>query len=190
MHEIYTTPALVIVSLLLVNACANREPLRSRLDDTTGLTVVTMQNPVVLARPTRLAVAARDYAYLGPVEINRRGEREHFLWIGLASTVDHARVDQPPPQAESLALLVDGVPMILPLSEWNSDLDVPPYAGSTPVYASLAARASLDQIRRIAGAQSVQVRIVTASGRALAYRHWDGEWPAWASFAAAAPGNP
>ena len=146
-------------------ACASPDALHSRLDDDTGLTVVTMHEPVVLARPTRMAVAARDYAHIGPVEVNRMGRREYYLWIGLSSTVDRERVAEPAPRAETLALLIDGQPSVLPLTDWNPELELPPYASSTPVYASLAARASLEQIQRIAAAGDVEVHIGTAQGR-------------------------
>jgi len=179
-----------ILFALVLAACAPAGTLQSRLDETTGLTVVTLKDPLVLARPTRLSATARDYAYLGPVEINRMGEREHFLWIGLASTLDRARIAEPPPQASTLALVVDGLPMILPLSEWLPELEVAPYSGNTPVYLTLAARASADQIRRIAAAESISVHIVTESGNTLNYRVWRGERPAWSAFAAGGSGNP
>lgn len=177
----------MLVFVTLVSACSVSESLVSRLDEATGVTVVSMEVPIVLARPTRLAVAARDYAYLGPVEINRMGRREYFLWVGLASTVDRPRVSEPPPRAMTLALVVDGLPMIVPLTDWNPDLEAPPYDGTTPVYASLAGRASFDQIMRIAAAESVVVHIITDSGGSLDYRLWDGDWPDWATFTARSP---
>ena len=74
----------VAVVVLAVSACTAQEPLATRLD-TSGLTVVTVDEPVVLARPVRqLTVAARDYAYIGPVQINRMGNRDHYLWVGTA----------------------------------------------------------------------------------------------------------
>lgn len=188
-HSILNVLLVGLMSMLAV-ACTSRDPLLSRLDEPTGLTVVTLEQPLVLARPTRLAVAARDYAYVGPVEINRNGRREHYLWVGLASTLDRARLKQSPPLAESLALLLDGAPMVLPLKDWEPDLEAAPYAGQSPVYAAFAARASLAQIERIAAAGVVEVRIVTAAGAAYPYRHWSGDFPDWAAFTAAAPDNP
>ena len=187
------TPAWLgpMVVLILTAGCATREPFNSRLDAATGLTVVALHEPVTVARAAdRLTVAGRDYAYLGPVEINRMGQREHYLWLGMASTVDRALVGETPPRATELILIVDGVPMRFPLSTWSPQLDTPPYAMIAPVYDSLAGRASLDQINRIAAAESLEVHIVMDVGKSAAYRWWDGSWLEWETLAAQAEHRP
>jgi len=188
-HKTKRHLCLMLLVAISATGCTSSEPLQSRLDESTGLTIVTIDTPVVLARPTRLAVAARDYAYLGPVEINRMGDRTHYLWIGLASTLDRARVSAQPPQVTTLVLIVDGSPMTLPLANWDIDLEVPPYTGNTPINDSLAARATVDQIERIARADTVVVYLITKSGTSLAYRVWDGDWLRWSAFATDAAGN-
>lgn len=170
---------------LVLSACATHAPVISRLD-TSGLTVVTLGDAVVLARPVRqITAAARDYAYIGPVEINRMGNRDHYLWVGLASTVDRALADVAPEGASTLALLVDGQPMRLPLSEWRMKLDESPYRSTVPIYATLSAHASLDQIQRIASADSVAVHIVTNTGQTTHYQRWHGAWESWSALASA-----
>lgn len=167
------------IAVFVLSACAAQTPVNSRLD-TSGLTIVTLDDAVVLARPVRqITAAARDYAYIGPVEINRMGNRDHYLWVGLASTVDRAFADVAPAGASSLALLVDGQPMKLPLSEWSMTLDEPPYRSTVPIYATFSAHASLDQIQRIASANSVAVHIVTDSGQTTHYQRWHGAWQEW-----------
>ena len=167
---------------LAMFACTTQPPVTSRLDSS-GLTVVSLNDVIVLARPVRrLTAAARDYAYIGPVEINRMGQREYYLWLGLASTVDHAFADVSPADAKLLAILVDGQPMMLPLTDWSEALDRPPYETVVPVYASLSARASLDQIQRIAGAASIEVHIISNSRSAARYRMWQGAWSSWSLF--------
>lgn len=49
---------------------------------------------------------------------------------------------------------------------------------------SLAARASLGTIQRIAEAGEVEVHIGAVGGRTLRYRVWHGDWPGWAAFVA------
>lgn len=170
------------IAALATFACSSQPPVTSRLDSG-GLTVVALNDAVVLARPVRqLTVAARDYAYIGPVEINRMGQRNYYLWLGLASTVDRALADVSPADAESLAILVDGQPMILPLTNWGADLDRPPYETGVPVYAKMSARASLDQIHRIGEATSVEIHIVSSSSSADRYRVWQGAWSSWSLF--------
>jgi len=189
MNNQLTCPThLTIVALLasvMLSGCATGEPLSSSLDSN-GVTVVTLDDPIVLARPVRqLAAAARDYAYLGPVELNRMGKRDYYLWVGLASTVDRKLIDVTPADVHALTLLINGLPMTLPLVEWAKDPDQPPYKTSAPLYATFAARISLDQILRIAGASSVQAHFVSTSGGSRRYRLWQGDWTSWTWLAAA-----
>lgn len=169
--------------ILLVTGCASREPLNSWFDTDTALTYAAMHEPLVVARPVnRVTVAGRDYAYLGPIDINRMGRRDHYLWIGMASTVDRALLDEAQPQAVNLVLIVDDVPMDFPLRPWNPGLEALPYPVSTPVYESFVARASLDQIDRIAAAESVSVQFALHDGRAASYDLWSGSWIDWSGF--------
>ena len=179
-HQLY---CFVVIVVLAISACTAQSPLTTRLDSS-GLTVVALDEAIVLARPVRqLTVAARDYAYIGPVEINRMGNREYFLWVGLASTVDRKFADASPADADMLALIVDGQPMKIPLGEWNMTLDESPYRSTVPLYATHAAHASLDQIERIASANSVAVHIITSSGRTTQYQRWRGDWQTWSALA-------
>lgn len=175
-------PALVVI-LAALAACASTNSVSSRLDSS-GLTVVTLNEVIVLARPTRhLAIAARDYIYMGPVEINRMGGLQHYLWLGMASTVDRTLARVAEPQAATLALVLDGTPMSLPLTNWDTELlDAPPYESSVPVYKSLGAPVSLDQLTRIAHAKSIEVYLVNDKGASADYAQWEGQWPQWTAF--------
>ena len=51
-----------------------------------------------------------------------------------------------------------------------------------PLYATYAARASLDQIERIAGATNVEALFVTEHGTVERYRAWEGGWGNWTLF--------
>ncbi len=170
------------VSVVLLAGCTTQSSSVSRLDSS-GLTVVTLTDAIVFARPVRtLAAGARDYAYIGPIEINRMGDRQYYLWIALASTVDRGLAGLDPAHAVELVLVVDESPMVLPLIEWDTTLDHPPYNSTTPIYATLAAHTSLDQIRRIAGANSVELHFVVAAGNTARYQRWQGEWTALSEF--------
>lgn len=164
-------------------AACTSPPLSSSRLDSSGLTVVTVADAILLARPVRtLAASARDYAYIGPVEINRMGKREYFFWIGLASTVDRDLLGLNPADAIALALFVDQKPMVLSLSDWDTRLDIPPYESEAPVYAMLAAQTSLDQIHRIARATSVELHIIATESDAARYEAWEGSWSSWDGF--------
>lgn len=172
------------VLLCTLAGCAASLPSPSRLDSS-GLTVVTEPAAVVFANPVRtLATGARDYAYLGPVEINRMGHRQYYFWVGLASTIDQDYVRRELPDADTLVLIVNGEPMMLPLSEWKTDLDVPPYESSAPVYAVFSAETSISQIHRIANAEFVELYLVAGDELDARYLPWDRLWMAWRGFPA------
>ncbi|MBT8079897.1 MAG: hypothetical protein KJO31_15065 [Gammaproteobacteria bacterium] len=170
-----------LVTILLAG-CVSVPEAESRLDSS-GLTIVALADAIVLARPVRtLAAAARDYAYVGPVEINRMGRREYLLWIGLASTVDREMLGVQLPDATGLVLIVDGEPMALSLAAWNTRLDHPPYDATAPIYAVVAATTSLDQIARIAAADSVELHLIAEDNVTAHYRPWQGTWASWSAF--------
>ena len=171
------------VCAVLFAGCVTQSTIVSRLDSS-GLTVVTLSDAIVFMRPVRtLAAGARDYASIGPIEINRMGERQYFLWIGLASTVDRELAGLVPMDASELVLIVDESPMVLPLITWDTALDISPYVSSAPVYATLAAHTSLDQIHHIANANVVELYFVVDAENTARYQRWQGEWMAFSDFA-------
>jgi len=183
---------LLITKATLLHGCAAPgEPLDSRLDRSSGLTVVSQTEVIVLARPMpSMATTARDYAYLGPVEINRMGVREHYLWLGIGSTLDRGFFGATLPRPTALHLVVDGGPMTLPLSGWNEDIETPPYTVSTPVQQHLRTRVSLDQLNRIANAASVDVHIVAGENASAQFELWTGRWSELAIFTDAVAPQP
>ena len=186
--------AALLTASTLCGCASTVAPVESRLDMNTGVTVQTLDQAIVLARPIpRLATSARDYAYLGPVEINRMGTREYYLWIGIGSTLDRSFAGEPRPTATTLHLMLDGEPMPLPLSAWHEEIDAPPYAVGTPGHEHLRTRVSLDQLRRIGRAGSIDVRIGGAGATTGRYRIWHGGWDEFANFTnevAASPSMP
>ena len=165
-----------------VIGCSAQPAKTSRLDSS-GLTIVTHDDVVIVARLARkLAAGAHDIAYIGPVEINRMGHRDYYFWIGLASTVDRDLVGVAAANNVALALVVDGEPMILPLSEWDTSLDIPPYPSTVPIYETLMASTSLDQIHRIADAESIEIHMIADADNAVRYQAWHGTWSTWSEF--------
>ena len=185
MQRSNTLPTALIVILAALTGCAGSNTTVNTRLDTSGLTVVTLDDVVVLSRATpHLTKSARDYAYLGPVEINRMGKLQHYLWLGMATTVDRSLARQPDTQATTLALILDGTPMSLPLNNWDTELlDEPPYKTGVPVYASLGAPVSLDQVSRIASATSIEIYVIDEDGTSAGFQQWgEVEWPQWTAF--------
>lgn len=145
--------ALATLSALVAGCVLTRDgaKLRQRLDESSGETITTLDEPATFAldRPM-LAANARDYVYLGPVEINRSGTRSYALWVAYCSTI--ARNDGREFAAPARAyLMIDGEPMELgsaephaPLADW---LYRPPVVGGSKVMYALT-RAQLAAIAR------------------------------------------
>ncbi len=176
------TRFLVVLIGVTLASCA-RQPIEHSRLDSSGLTVVTLGEAVLLAHAVpRVAAGARDYAYIGPVEINRMGLREFYLWISLASTIDREYLGLTPVDATELVLIVDDEAMEFSIGILNTDLDVAPYASSAPVYATLEVSTTLDQIRRIAAAETVELHLIADTNRNSQYQFWKGDWAEWQRF--------
>ena len=138
---------------------------------------------VTLARAApRFSEAARDYLYVAPVEVNETGTRRHYLWLGLATTIDHAWASAAPNHAETLVVSFDGVPVAIPLASW--DPVPPPFAAPAPIYEVRRAQVTLDQLERLATAASIEVELVTADGARTSFGLWRGQWADWLPFLA------
>lgn len=167
-------------AMLVLNACATSQSLEPRFDDQTGVTWTTLSEPVAMAHANpQLSTAARDYLYVGPIEMNERGTREDFLWFGLATTVPDVFTADLASMPESLVLQVDGLNFEIPVVQWDEPA---PYETPATVTHSVTARISLDQIGLIAGAEHVSVELHHEDGSSVAYEHWNGEWIDWVEF--------
>jgi len=167
----------IVVLLALLTACSSSAPLvREQLDTLTGVTVLSATQPVVLySDNSGYAAHARDYVYLGPIEVNNMGQRTYFLWLGIWSTMrDDERLLHQRNGFESVVLFVDGEPLPLELAGWTLDtigvsapVYVKPVAGATDAYY----RVTVDQIRLLSTARSVELR--TGMTQPASYSLWD-----------------
>jgi hypothetical protein len=172
----------LLVVAALTAGCAAEAPLTSALDEK-GRTEVRATTLMTLARPVpRFSEAARDYLYLAPVEINERGTRHHYLWLGLATTVDHRWLWAERGEPATLVLVFDGLPVAVPLSPW--DAAPPEFATPAPRYAELRAAVTLDELEHLATAGSIDVALLTADGERLEFAPWRGSWGDWLPFVA------
>jgi hypothetical protein len=178
------TPRVKVVAGLatLLTGCAANVPIESALD-AKGRTESHATALVALARPApRFSEAARDYLYVAPVEVNETGTRRYYLWLGLATTIDHAWASAERNHAETLIVTFDGVPVAIPLSAW--DAAAPAFATPAPVYEIRRAQVTLDQLERFATAASIDVELVTSDGARTSFARWRGRWTDWLTFVA------
>jgi hypothetical protein len=180
-------------SLALVGACQSGGGTREQLDPQSGITWLSESDPVVYARTeTRYSRSARDYIYLGPVETNRRGTREYFLWVGIATTLDRGYFAPAIEAPNVLFVRVRGDLLELELRPWVErvpDLrDVSVYRPRVQLLDQLAARVSLDQLVLLSSEPIEVVRTRSGEGRTREYFRWEGD-SGWPSFLARAGGG-
>ena len=176
---------IVIASVL--SSCSTSGPLvEQKLDNVTGVTVTRSTAPVVLYRDnSAYAAHARDYVYLGPVEVNRMGSNSYYLWLGIWSTMrDEARFAQRD-GFETVILYADGEPLPLEFAGWTLDaigVSEPVYVKPVASAADAYYRVTVDQIRLIAESSEIRLRVGTAQPKS--YALWDKQGSANASMRA------
>jgi hypothetical protein len=180
------------VSLLLLFAagCASTQNVsasRQYLDSGTGITVTSLDSPVIFYHDDpRIAANSRDYLYVGPVALNRAGKVSYYLWFGNWSMIDRlAGAQSETASLEGVVVFVDGKPMAMDdqiSANEKARLKQHPY--SSPVERARTAymRVSWDQINRFAAAQTVVVQI-DGPAKARTYTLWKGNVDSFASFA-------
>jgi hypothetical protein len=175
----------IAVAAASLAGCAVDTSLRSELDDR-GQTWVSFDATVTLARPApRFSHAARDYLYVAPVETSTNGVRRHYLWVALGTTVDRSRPEAALPEAATLLLTLDGLPLTLALDEWTAREGERLYSVPAPPYEIRRASVSLDELARIAVAGAIEASVIAADGSVASYDLWDGQWSEWEGFVAA-----
>ena len=177
--------ATAILATLLGAGCVSTTTLvEEKLDLGTGVTVTHTTAPIVLDRDnSAYAAHARDYVYLGPVEINRMGEYSYYLWLGIWSTISDADRSYQRDGFESITLYADGEPLQLELLGWTLEsigVSEPVYVKPVASAADAYYRVTMDQIRLLANAQEIELHAGTAPVRV--YLMWDRQGSAHASL--------
>ena len=158
---------------LVLTACASQPTSDlSWLDPQTGVTVTRAAEYVVFARDnSAMAAYARDFAYMGPVGVNRSGMREYYIWVGLWGSM-RPDLTEVRDAFESITIVVDGEPMPLEVAGWtNGSIGVsrPVYLHPVAAGADAYYPVTIDQIRMIAEAGTVEIR---AGGMSGVYLPW------------------
>ncbi|HEY5644275.1 MAG TPA: hypothetical protein VIS31_15510 [Woeseiaceae bacterium] len=176
-----------LLATALLCACGSTGPLvADRLDELTGVTVTRATKPLVLYRDRSAQAAfARDFVYLGPVEVNNMGRRQYFVWLGIWSTTDSASSAADIGDLDTVVIYADGEPLRLDLAGLTPDsigVSEPVYV--KPVASSMDAyyRVTTDQIRVIAEARDIE--LMTGAARPQRFLPWDNTSTAMESLRA------
>ena len=176
--------AAILIALLGAGCVTTSTLVEEKLDLGTGVTVTHSTAPIVLYRDnSSYAAHARDYVYLGPVEINRMGEYSYYLWLGIWSTISDADRSYQRDGFESITLYADGEPLQLELVGWTLEsigVSEPVYIKPVASAADAYYQVTIDQIRVIANAREIELHAGTAPVRV--YLMWDRQGSAHASM--------
>lgn len=178
----------IALAASLLAGCAHDAALIERLDGH-GVTIARDTAPLVFARTeSRYSRSARDYLYLGPVETNRQGVRDYYLWVGIATTLDRGFIAPAVEIPDMLYLTVQGEPIELPLRPWSEVLPDGglelPYETAVETKTSLAARVTLQQLELFAAEPLTSIATAATGADTREYFRWE-ERQGWADFIAA-----
>jgi hypothetical protein len=178
--------ACLLCLLWVARSHAADEGVREYVDETTAASITASTRALIFARErTDLAVNARDYITLVPVEINRSGKRACF-WSGyLWSTIDRRKRESWLAKGDELVLLADGRPM--PLR--NSTTTLRDQGVAEPITPSPARRAiavlfavNPEEIAYVSHASQVRIELLHA-GTTETFTLWKGQPDTLSTFA-------
>ena len=162
--------------LFLIAGCVGPDSLAlERMDPLTGVTVTRAPEPMVMYRNlSGQSAFGREYVYVGPVQVNKMGQRSHFLWLGIWRTADASDPAQTIDDFETIVIYADGEPLSLEAAGWT-----PGAVGlSESAYAKPVASAvdgyyavTIDQMRLIAESNDLELR--AGSLQPQRYVPWD-----------------
>ncbi len=170
--------SLALAALAATAGCSGGGRALERLDPRSGITLLRGATVLVFARTEpRYSRSARDYVYVGPVETNRQGVREYYLWVGVGTTLDRGFLAPGMSEPRMLYIDVAGEPMELPLKSWTTlvptGFDAPIYATAVPVADEFAARVTLQQLALIDAERPEVVSVAAAEGVLRRYIRWE-----------------
>jgi hypothetical protein len=167
-----------VVAVLLAAGCATPESAgggREYLDEVTAATITVGSPTLVFARERpELAVHARDYLTLVPVDVNRAGTHSQYFYGYVWSTLDKRGQAEEATDARSFDLVVDGRRIALtPVAGQLRDLGLgePPLPSPARSAQVLVAPTSREVQAFVAGARELRV-VATHDGGAERFELW------------------
>lgn len=166
------------VFLFCVSSCATfGASTIETLDPLTSVTLTAVKTPMIFYRDNSGHSAyARDFANLGPIQVNRSGQYRYFLWIGIWSTGQDTDDTRRRDSFESPVLFIDGEPFQLQVAGWSPEsIGASKAIYSKPVASAIDAyyEVTLDIIRLMANSSNVRLR--SSGGYAASFEPWNDQ---------------
>lgn len=175
------TRALPAFLACALTACAAQPqgPVNERLDQGTGTTTQVLDRPVELLVEGSRGALNDPFAYLGPFETNRMGEREVYLWVAAPQGDSPLAL----PQLECDSQPLPAAAFAGNLSELG--LTQPPYAQPAPWSAQWYFRLPAAAVECLGTARELAVVTRDAAGQRRRYSAAAEAFPSLAAFRAA-----
>jgi hypothetical protein len=187
------TPILLFVAILaaVLQSCSSIPAIEDRFSQATATTWRVAGDTMVFERTeARFSRSARDYVYLGPVAVNRRGSYEYLLWVGVGSTIDRGFLAPEAALPDVITLVVNDEPMQLTVADWSDYAtgleSETPYDPPVTVQRHLVARVTRDQIVLFNSRGIDRLIVHTLDGNSLEFGRW-GERIGWQAFVDTSP---
>ena len=165
--------------LLAVGACASRpvDGPREQPDEKSAITVTVAPGKLVFARErSELAVHARDYLTLVPVDVNRSGSHARYFYAYVWSTIDKRGVPAPDAGQVQFEIVADGrrIPLTpLEVAPGELGLAEPPVRAPSSQARLIIALTNRDTLEYLARASDVRA-VARHGGLSAAYELWSG----------------
>jgi len=175
----------LIVMMSIVGCTTPPSMVLETLDPLTAVTVSSINTPFVLLREQPSTSAdADEYIYLGPIKVNKAGQYDFYLWVGVWSAgrpIDLAAYRH---DLEKIIVFADGEPFSLGVVGWT-----PAAIGtSEPAYLNPRAwgsdayyQVTAEQVRQFSVANDIVLQISDASSDEFVL--WDEQEVARADLA-------
>jgi hypothetical protein len=185
--------AVTSLSALVAGCAGTREhsDVRDYLEQSTGISVTYLTTAAAFRRgQPGLASSGRDHVYLGPIVVNRGGEKSCWLWLGIWSTVDRqVRNDRAGAlKLGALQIVADNEPMDIdtrPVDSHAAGLDRIPYATPVAPTQELLVQVTRSQLQRLGRARTLALVDRPADGPARSWRADERAVAALSHFAGA-----
>jgi hypothetical protein len=173
------------VFLFCVSSCATfGASTIETLDPLTSVTLTAVKTPMIFYRDdSGHSAYAREFANLGPIQVNRSGQYRYFLWIGIWSTGQETDDTRRRDSFESPVLFIDGEPFQLQVAGWNpesigasEDIYAKPVASAIDAYYEV----TLDVIRLLVNSSDVRLR--SSGESAASFEPWNDQQTAHGSL--------
>lgn len=148
-----------LATLLCACATTPTQSVVERLDPDTATTLTVLNKPVELVAGSLHNAGGDPFAFIGPFETDRMGNRTRYLWVS-APSVQNARLEP--------RLLCDGRPVALPpVNEGMTHLGLshPPYEKPAPWSVEWYFQLPPETLQCLADAQRVTVETHADTGQ-------------------------